>query len=350
MRSQKTVLVLGAGTSKGFGLPLGQDLRDTIARDLNIMFDDFGHRLESGSWEIVEAWRLHIAQSDGNSGNIKPHRAAAVQISNAMPLSGSIDEYIERHKDDTLKTDCAKLAIAKAILDAERKSSIFVDPMRRVDNPLRNSSNSWIAYVLRDITRGKTLDELETCFENLSIVNFNYDRCVEHFAYFWFQQMYDMAPEKAAGIVSRLRIFHPYGKLADLPHENSSAHIAFGGEIDAHRLLQMAQSIRTYSESIDSGSEILSVQDDLAAAEKVVFMGFGFHSQNLSLLSIPQEKARVTVRCFVTNSGISRARWDQCKSEIAQKFNLVSPNGLFCFEKDGNCEEFWQEFGDVIVQ
>lgn len=331
-------------------MPLGQDLRDTIARDLNIMFDDFGHRLESGSWEIVEALRLHIAQLDGNSGNINPHRAAAVQISNAMPLSGSIDEYIERHKDDTLKADCAKLAIAKAILEAERKSSIFVDPMRRVDNPLRNSSNSWIAYVLRDITRGKTLDELETCFENLSIVNFNYDRCVEHFAYFWFQQMYDMAPEKAAGIVSRLRIFHPYGKLADLPHENSSSHIAFGGEIDAHRLLQMAQSIRTYSESIDSGSEILSVQDDLAAAEKVVFMGFGFHSQNLSLLSIPREKARVTVRCFVTNSGISRARWDQCKSEIAQKFNLVAPNALFCFEKDGNCEEFWQEFGDVIVQ
>ena len=350
MRSQKTVLVLGAGTSNGFGLPLGQDLRDTIARDLNIMFDDFGHRLQSGSWEIVEALRLHIARPDGKSGNINPHRAAAVQISNAMPLSGSIDEYIERHKDDTLKADCAKLAIAKAMLEAERKSSIFVDPMRRVDDPLRKSSNSWIARFLNDLTRGKTINELETCFENVSIVNFNYDRCVEHFAYLWFQQMYDMAPEKATGIVSRLRIFHPYGKLADLPHENSNSHIAFGGQIDAHRLLQMARSIRTYSESIASGSEILSVQDDLAAAEKVVFMGFGFHSQNLSLLSIPREKARATVKCFVTTSGIPRAIWDLCKSEIAQKFNLIAPNGLFCFEKEGNCEEFWQEFGDVIVQ
>ncbi len=350
MRDQKTVLVLGAGTSKGFGLPLGQDLRGTIERDLNIMFDSFSNRLQSGSREIVEALRLRIRQPDCLSESINPHRAAAVQISNAMLLSDSIDEYIERHKDDTLKADCAKLAIAKAILEAERKSSIFVDPMRRLDNPLRKSSNSWIARFLNDITRGKTLNELETCFENLSIVNFNYDRCVEHFTYIWFQQMYDMAPEKAASIVSRLRIFHPYGKLADLPHENSNSHIAFGGEIDARRLLQMAQAIRTYSESIASGSEILSVQDDLAAAQKVVFMGFGFHSQNLSLLSIPREKAPATVRCFVTTSGISRAKWELYKSQIAQKFNLKAPSGLFCFEKEGNCEEFWQEFGEVIVQ
>lgn len=350
MRGQKTVLVLGAGTSKGFGLPLGQELRDTIARDLNIMFNDFGSRLQSGSWEIVEALRILIQQSEGSSGNINPHRAAAVQISNAMPLSGSIDEYIERHKDDPLKADCAKLAIAKAILEAERKSSIFIDPMRRVDNPLRNSSNSWIACFLRDITRGKTLAELDYCFENISIVNFNYDRCVEHFAYFWFQQMYDMAPEKASTVVSKLKIFHPYGKLADLPHENPTSHIAFGGEIDPHRLLQMARSIRTYSESVESGSEMLSLQDDLATAQKVVFMGFGFHSQNLSLLSIPKEKARATMKCYVTTSGISRARWELCKNEIAQKFNLRAPNGLFCFEKDGDCEAFWQEYGDVVVQ
>lgn len=331
-------------------MPLGQELRDTIARDLNIMFNDFGSRLQSGSWEIVEALQLLIQQSDGRAGNINPHRVAAVQISNAMPLSGSIDEYIERHKDDSLKADCAKLAIAKAILEAEQKSSIFIDPMRRIDNPLRKSSNSWIACFLRDITRGKTLDELDFCFENISIVNFNYDRCVEHFAYFWFQQMYDIAPEKASTVVSRLKIFHPYGKLADLPHENPSSHIAFGAEIAPHRLLQMARSIRTYSESVESGSDMLSLQDDLATAQKVVFMGFGFHSQNLSLLSIPKEKARAAMRCYVTTSGISRARWELCKNEIAQKFNLQAPNGLFCFEKDGDCEAFWQEYGDVVVE
>jgi hypothetical protein len=350
LRGQKTVLVLGAGASKGFGLPLGQELRDTIARDLNIMFDGVGRNLRSGSWEIVEALKLLVRQQKEPTGNINPHRAAAVKISNAMPLSGSIDEYIERHKDDVLKAECAKLAIAKAILEAERKSTIFVDHTLRIDNPLRNSSDSWIAYFLRDITRGKTLAELESCFDNVSIVNFNYDRCVEHFAYYWFQQMYDITPAKASEIVSRLRVFHPYGKLADLPHENPNSHIAFGGEIDAHRLLQMSSSIKTYSESIESGFEISSVQHNLSVAPKVVFMGFGFHSQNLSLLSVPKEKARASATCYVTTAGISRARWELCKAEIAQQFNLLASNGLFCFEKDGTCEEFWREYGDVIVQ
>ena len=78
--SRNTILVLGAGASFGFGLPLGSGLRNAIATDLNIMFDDWGSNLQSGSHEIVEALRIIVRENDGQRGNINPHRLAAVQI------------------------------------------------------------------------------------------------------------------------------------------------------------------------------------------------------------------------------------------------------------------------------
>ena len=110
MRTIRTLLVLGAGASQGFGLPLGLGLRNTIADDLNILFHDWGNSLEKVGPEIVEALRSLVQKDEMGRRDINPHRHAAVQISGAMRLSSSIDEYIERHKDDILKVECAKLA------------------------------------------------------------------------------------------------------------------------------------------------------------------------------------------------------------------------------------------------
>ena len=93
-------------------------------------------------------------------------------------------------KSDLRKVECAKLAIAKAILQAERSSLIYADPQGRND-PFEKASDSWLAFLLRDLTRGLGKDDLSVAFENLTIINFNYDRCVEHFAYHWFQRVYD---------------------------------------------------------------------------------------------------------------------------------------------------------------
>lgn len=236
MRTSKSILVLGAGASKGFGLPLGSELRNSIASDLNIMFDaDWGQRLESGSPEIVEALRLIVGKDDNGRSDINGHRLAAVQIAGSMRLSGSIDEYIERHKDDLLKVQCAKLAIGKAILEAERKSTIYADPHGRKD-PLEKASESWLAYMLRDLTRGLSKANLGDAFENLSIINFNYDRCVEHLCYHWFQRLYDLSESESAEVCNRMKIYHPYGSLGSLPYQAQSSNIPYGGEIRSHRL------------------------------------------------------------------------------------------------------------------
>lgn len=348
MRTQKTILVLGAGASYGFGLPLGSGLRTTIADDLNIKFDDWGKGLESGSPAIVEALRSLVRTDDGRQGDINPHRHAAVQISGSMRLSGSIDEYIERHKRDLKKVECAKLAIAKAILQAERSSSIYADPQGRND-PFENAAESWLAYLLRDLTRGLGKDDLSVAFENLTIINFNYDRCVEHFAYHWFQRVYDLSEAESAVVCNDLRIYHPYGSLGPLPQQGATAAVPYGGKLSPQRLVDIASRIQTYSEAIDEMTQPGFVASDLRAAKRVVFLGFGFWPQNVRVLGAGASK-RATLRCYASTEGIRQPRLELIQTALASAMHVEAPDGLVFDHVAGNCEAFWNEFGDVIAQ
>lgn len=346
MRTVETILVLGAGASQGFGLPLGSGLRNMIADDLNIMFDEWGRSLESGSHEIVEALRLTVHQPDGRTGDINRHRHAAVQISGSMRLSGSIDEYIERHKEDALKVQCAKLAIAKAILQAERNSTIYADP--RGDNDVfERAADSWLAYMLRDLTRGLGKAALRSAFQNVTIVNFNYDRCVEHFCYHWFQRVYDLSESESADICKSIKIYHPYGVLGPLHYQSPNTAVPYGGEINARRLIEIADRIKTYSEAVDEHPSF--VGSDITSTNRVAFLGFGFHQQNVDLLGAVSGP-HVTMRCYATTQGVRPPRMELIRNHLVSAFNVETANGFFFEALSGSCEDFWAEYGDVIVQ
>ena len=312
------------------------------------MFDDFGQGLETGSPEIVEALRLLVRTDDGRRGDINPHRLAAVQISGSMRLSGSIDEYIERHKNNSRKVESAKLAIAKAILQAERNSSIYADPQSRND-PFANAADSWLAYMLRDLTRGLSKDDLSVAFENLTIINFNYDRCVEHFAFHWFQRVYDLSEAESAVVCNDLRIYHPYGSLGPLPQQGATAAIPYGGKLDPQRLVDMASRIQTYSEAVDEMTQPGFVASDLRAAKRLVFLGFGFWPQNVRILGAGASK-RATLRCYATTEGIRSPRLELIRSSLSAVMQVEAPNGLFFDHVSDTCEALWNEYGEVITQ
>jgi hypothetical protein len=347
MTDPHTILVLGAGASQGFGLPLGADLRSVIADDLNIMFDDWGSELQSGSYRIVEALRAIVRSEDGRQGDINLHRQAAVQIARSMPLSGSIDEYIERHSDDLLKVLCAKLAIAKAILEAERKSSIFSEAHR--EDYLGSVQDCWLALLLRDVTRGLGKSALKNAFSDLTIVNFNYDRCVQHFAYHWFQRMYDLVPQEAAEICKSIQIYHPYGRLGPLSYEHANGSVPYGADVTASRLLQMASGIRTYSEVAENIADSDTLTDHFANADRVVFLGFGFHRQNVEVLA-PIAKGRSFLRCYATAAGIRKARLELIESRVRSTLGQIYRSDVSFNVVSGNCEDLWQEYGELIVR
>jgi hypothetical protein len=128
MLKEKTVFVIGAGASAEFGLPTGNALKSSISAKLNIPLD----------------WRYNAGSSDTkilqSLKNIKPTTftadehfqsyserliSAARIISNAMPISPSIDNFLHTHNANAEIVTVGKIAIAQCILHAERASNIF---------------------------------------------------------------------------------------------------------------------------------------------------------------------------------------------------------------------------------
>lgn len=350
MSSQQTrfTLVLGAGASYDFGLPLGETLKTSITQDLDIKFQLGGAAMTSGSHEIVEALRALVQRSDNQDRDINPHRKAAVHIADSMPYSRSIDDYIERNRNNVLKAECAKLAIGKTILEAERKSSIYGNPLNPNIDPLSSATSSWISSFLGDVTRGLSKVEVAQALQGFSVINFNYDRCFEHFTFHWLRQMYEFDTESAGQIVNKMSIFHPYGKLGPLRFQSHQEYVPYGGEVSTNRLLSMMANIRTYSETVETESGLNDAVERMARTKKIIYLGFGFHRQNMKLLNLPEASQRASLRCFATTLGLPKPTWEICKDRIAQAMKTPS-SGLFVEHTDSDCAKFWTEYGETII-
>ena len=242
---------------------------------------------------------------------------------------------------------CAKLAIVKSILDAERRSSIYIDQNTARSQPLQKATESWLSYFLRDLTRSYRPENVQHSFDNLTIVNFNYDRCVEHFLYIWLQEVYRLDQAAAAAIVQDLSIYHPYGRVAPLDWEDHSNGFGFGAGYSPNSLLRMSEGIRTYSEVFEPDSGLFEIRKKLGAASTVVFLGFGFHKQNMDILEVGETRERL-LRCYATRSGISNPRWDVMKGRICKSFGVPS-SLLSDYSMDQHCEVLWAEYCDVIL-
>ena len=212
MFSVQTVFVIGAGAGKDIGMPVGSELSAVIAAKLNIKHKDGGRQLASGDYEISEALR-QIAKINGEDYN--DWRAAGTMVAGGIGYTRSIDAYLNAHKDNEKLKICGKLAIAHTILAYENSCALYVDP--RAQGAFRNRSiveRSWLSnllYLMQD--RIVASENLDNIFDNLCIINFNYDRCLEQFLFYALQDLYQINQARAFALMRRLLIFHPYGQV-----------------------------------------------------------------------------------------------------------------------------------------
>ena len=85
--------------------------------------------------------------------------------------------------------------------------------------------------------------------------------------------------------MGKLRIHHPYGKIAKLPWEDSDG-LAFGGDPfgNAIDLVHLSKNIRTYNEEVEQSEKLTEALNWIESAARVVFLGFHFHDQNVELI------------------------------------------------------------------
>lgn len=317
--SKFITFVLGAGSSFEANLPTGSELKGKIASSLAFKLSDAYH-MDGGDAQIRRALQ-ELANRPGSAHSFNDYCGAAIRICAGMPQAPSIDNFIDSHRSNAIIAKVGKLAIASAILKAEQDSTLYVSPSN-IYNKLnvKRLADTWFNAFFELVCLNAQEEDLAARLSRVRVVTFNYDRTLEHFLYHAIQNYYGSTPERAAEIVSHLSVLHPYGKVGSLPWQNQDMPEPFGSDIKSSRLIQVSESLRTFTEGTsETDSQIKQIRTAVLDAETVVFLGFAFHELNLQLLfgSPRQEPTHFPAQIFGTAMGLSESNKKVIAAELA---------------------------------
>jgi hypothetical protein len=324
--AKSTVYIVGAGASYELDLPVGNKLKEYISC---ILYMRFEHGLfKDGNYDLYQALRRHTG-NDNSETNL--YLKECRHISDNMPLAISIDNFIDSERGNDKVALCGKIAIVDAILAAVKKSKLYFDKyksQRKIDFP--SLENTWYLPFFRTLTENCKADDLLERFSTITLVIFNYDRCIEHFLIHALMGYYRLPESEAAKIISNLKIIHPYGTVGSLSWQDreSSTCMDYGGEIQAHQLIKYAERIRTFTEGAHS-DQMDQLRSNMANADRLVFLGFAFHRLNMELLMGGEERYEnpSTIDCFATAYETSKNDQNSISSSIKYLYkNEISIN------------------------
>jgi hypothetical protein len=349
--SRKTVFVIGAGASAEFELPTGNELKTEISNILKIDQDDFGG-IQKCDNKLYSALEFHAREK---RETLIRYIQASNLISKALPLAISIDHFINAHRNKEEIAFCGKLAITRSILQAEKRSLLYIDTNKtELKLTFEKLKKTWLQSFFQIITENCSLEDLKERFKSIKLVIFNYDRCVEHFLYYAIQNYYDVTKIQAAELINSLEIYHPYGSVGFLPWSRKTNLIKYGADINPRQLIQTATMIKTFTEGTDSiSSEVDEIRCHIKDSQRIVFLGFAFHSLNMDLLNPRIEHLDLTdprivnrstlahsKKCFGTSHEIS----DSDKEIISSQLNTIFDNRIDVKLINKTCYEFFDEF------
>lgn len=276
MFAKKTVFVIGAGAGHDYNMPLGKDLKESISGKMTGQTDQL--------WASLSVPLNLSSQVEANS-----YRELRKFISSNLDKAESIDNFLHTHSENPKLVAIGKTAIASCILDAERGSTLM--PVSRSDSDsvfllyAKKDQETWLRRFCTMALTGLILSDASTAFDNVTLVTFNYDRCIELYLVEHIRDYLGIAEGAAQSIVDSINIIHVYGKIGRLSwQEGTAPEVPFGSKINPERLQLVSKEIRTFTERLEQDDTQARIELALSEAEIVVFSGFSFGSSNWEFL------------------------------------------------------------------
>ena len=336
----ETTLVIGAGANCEIEMPDGAELLARIAAGYD--FDRLGTQVQTRDMvalaEIFESCAERLGTTYENL------LEAGRTIKQASRVTNSIDAVLEQYGSNNPDVIAAgKIALAYYTLQAEQKSTLAVEPRDAGDLPLRGTEN-WLFQLGQLITKGVPRAKAEQCFDNLSLVCFNYDRAIEHYMPWVLTMAFGMPMEEARQLVgTHLRIVHPYGSPGTLPWIFGAGEPCEWGEQTPEDWLAVAKGLYTASERTKDKRFSSFLMAEIAHGKRLGFLGFGFDPMNTSMLfdRVLDHDPDVMVAMTGIGAGTKKAvhyllkrntgvqNPDLIQIEDMKAYQLLRDNGLF---------------------
>jgi hypothetical protein len=247
----ETVFILGAGASQPYNFPTG--------------------------WGLLEDLRRYTVEQLGEFVKPQP-RYSAPPLFEALRTTGetSIDAVLEGQEDIR---EAGKTLIARWLLQSER---IERDRVPRVDPP-----RAWYRELFTAMV-GRTLEEFRR--NKVTIFTYNYDRSLDNFLVEALRAKYrNKSPEEYAQALDCIGPWHLHGQLGALPSlpVEGVPTVPYGGDEEAltdGNVAEAASGISIIDQANPIGHVFAQARDAISAAERVVFLGFGFDETNVERL------------------------------------------------------------------
>lgn len=197
---KRTVFILGAGASAEAGMPLGGQLEVDIADALNFRIDH--DDMVSGDGDLYLMLQKRFRE------NANKYTTAGVELARAIPAFTSIDEAMHFCSGNPELVQLGKSEIVRQIIRREASSALKLDLITE-RHALENVREKWYPEFLSMALAGLRKDALKSALQNVTIVNFNYDRTLEQYLYWALQTTASVTAEEAARVIEKLDVIRP---------------------------------------------------------------------------------------------------------------------------------------------
>jgi hypothetical protein len=283
------------------GFPLGTTLKTNLSkllwrRDPDRTRETSSHYDElRGLYQQLEGAALPATIAEFYSSS---HHVNAIkswrQIAEGLPFASSVDNFIfMQQKDDELirrakaaiclEINVHEIALGSYVLNTD--GSNWFGKKQTNDDPSVKAKTAWTQYFSEICFSGvvATDDDIADALKRLKIISFNYDRCVEEFVTIAVQNLFGFDRDRAARLSCHLKVIHPYGSLGDVRGiEGGTSSLSPFGVLPSD--VHLGGGILTFSEFQSNQTVKDDLKSTLAWAKRIVFLGFGFHAQNMELL------------------------------------------------------------------
>jgi hypothetical protein len=302
MFEKKTVFVLGAGASKPYGFPTGQELLVNL-------------RTRS---------RINLRQLTGDT--VTEDEAANLGRALRSTMLPSIDMLLE-HRPDLRQI--GKRVMGIRLLQKEKD---FLE--QKLSEAEAWAGNDWMAWVYQHMVQdAKSVEEFAA--NPVTFVTFNYDRLIEYRFVASLKHQFNLSGDDCWTQLKRLKFIHLYGSLGPIdPVDETKSVLEFGlgktkldGSITATIAPQIADSIKIIHDSVAGSEEFAQASAAIAKADQLVFLGFGFGKDNVQRLNIASTAPR-TASYYCSTYGMLPA-------EIRRKVFEFIPDNADCHRVTG---------------
>jgi hypothetical protein len=247
-----TIFVLGAGANCSYGYPSGEKLKVQAATAVR----------RSARATDDNSFLLMASLGAAKSEEVQPDRCEALAEALQNAGQASIDAFLNANQHQLGFHAIGKGAIAQVLLEYERKD-------------IESNNDDWLDYIFKVMIDGIDSPEALVDKNRVGFVTFNYDRLLESWLFRRIKYSFGLEDAVALEVLRQIPIHHVYGMLGSFPTK-----------YEPHSWIAASKGIRTIFDAEHDKATLDAAEALLARAHVICLLGFGFHRENIDLISL----------------------------------------------------------------